>query len=141
LAPHRQANEGVILLRSKLTAVLALCVGAALMLAAVASAGTPPYATHVTIKEENGDFHGKVKSPEGGQICIENRKVTVFKKKDGPDQKVNSDTSGSDGSWNTGNTHVGHGKYYAKAKAVFETRAAKGVLFCEKGKSETVTVN
>jgi hypothetical protein len=127
-------------LRVKLTAVAALAACGVLMLAGVASAGDPPYPTNVTIKEENGDFHGKVKSPEGGLSCIADRKVTVFKKRDGDDKKINSDTSGKDGSWNTGNTHVGPGKYYAKAKTVFESKA-KGAVYCEKGKSETVTVN
>jgi hypothetical protein len=127
-------------LRSKLTAV-ALVVCGALVLAGMASAGEPPYPTKVTIKEENGDFHGKVKSPEGGQICIEGRKVILYKKRDGDDKKINSDTSGSDGSWSTGNTHVGPGKYYAKARAHVETKAKGPTPTCEKGKSETVTVN
>lgn len=125
-------------MKSKLTTFVALVMCMGLVLAGVASAGDPPYPTEVTINEQNGDFHGKVKSPEGGQQCIEDRKVTVYKKKDGPDQKVNSDTSGSGGSWDTGNTHVGHGKYYAKAKRVLLKTDA---VLCETGRSETVTVN
>jgi hypothetical protein len=127
-------------LGSKLTAV-ALVVCGALVLAGVASAGDPPYPTKVTIHEQNGDFEGKVKSPEGGQICIEDRKVILYKKRDGDDKKINSDTSGSDGSWSTGNTAVGPGRYYAKARSVVETKAKRGSVLCEKGKSETVTVN
>jgi hypothetical protein len=126
-------------LRAKLTGFVALVASAGLVLAGVASAGDPPYPTKVTIKEENGDFHGKVKS-DGGAPCIEGRKVTVYKKRDGDDKKINSDVSGSDGSWDTGNTHVGPGKYYAKARSVQDVKA-KGVPYCEKGKSETVTVN
>ena len=125
-------------MRSKLTTFVALVMCAGLVLAGVASAGDPPYPTDVTIKEQNGDFHGKVKSPEGGQQCVEDRKVTVFKKKDGPDKRINSDTTDTAGNWNTGNTHVGKGKYYAKAKAVL---LKTDEVLCEKGKSETVTVN
>jgi hypothetical protein len=123
--------------RSRLIALaLALCAG--LVLAGVATAGEPPYETKVTIKEENGDFHGRVKSPEGGQQCIEDRKVTVFKKRDGQDKRINSDTTDGDGRWNTGNTHVGRGKYYAKAKAVLLKTQE---VLCEKAKSEIVVVN
>ena len=126
-------------MKSKLTTLVAavvICMG--LVLAGVASAGEPPVPTEVTIKEQNGDFHGKVKSPDGGQQCIEDRKVTVYKKKDGPDKKINSDTADTAGNWDTGNTHVGQGKYYAKAKHVLLKTEE---VHCETGKSETVTVN
>jgi hypothetical protein len=128
-------------LRSGLIAlVLALCAG--LMLAGVAIAGGAPWPTDVTIKEENGDFHGKVKSEGGGEaFCIADRKVTVFKKRDGADKRINSDTTDEDGKWNTGNTHVGPGKYYAKAKAVFDEVKQGPGLICEKGKSPVVRVN
>jgi hypothetical protein len=124
--------------KSKLTTFVALGVCTGLVLAGVASAGDPPFPTEVTIREQNGDFHGKVKSPQGGQECIEDRKLTVFKKQDGPDRKINSDTTDTAGNWDTGNTHVGKGKYYAKAKAVL---LMTNEVFCEKGKSETVTVD
>jgi hypothetical protein len=127
------------IVRSKLTAFVALVVCGGLVLAGVASAGVP-FETDVTIKEENGDFHGMVKSATAS--CIVDRKVTVFKKRDGDDKKINSDTSDKDGKWNTGNTHVGPGKYYAKAKAVAPLKAPihRG-LECQKGKSKTITVN
>ena len=125
-------------MKSKLTTFVALVTCTGLGLAGVASAGDPPYPTDVTIREQNGDFHGKVKSPEGGQQCIEDRKVTVFKKKDGPDKRINSDTTDTGGNWDTGNTHVGKGKYYAKAKAVL---LKTDEVLCEKGKSETVTID
>ena len=94
-------------MRSKLTTSARSRDGAGSVPAGVASAGEPPFPTDVTIREQNGDFHGKVKSPDGGQQCIEDRKVTLFKKKDGPDQRINSDTTDTGGNWNTGNTHVG----------------------------------
>jgi hypothetical protein len=128
-------------LRSKFIA-LALVACGGLVLAASTSALLASYPTDLTIKEQNGDFHGKVKTDEGGEIfCLPDRKVTVFKKKDGPDQKVNSDTTDKTGRWDTGNTHVGPGKYYAKAKAVQQMMKRGEPPLCEKGKSETVTVN
>jgi hypothetical protein len=130
-----------ILLRSKFIA-LALVACGGLVLAAGASALVSSYPTRVTIKEQNGDFHGKVKTDPGGEIyCLADRKVTLFKKKRGPDQKINSDTTGKDGRWDTGNTHVGHGKYYAKAKAVPQSMKRGELPLCKKGKSPTVTVN
>ena len=125
-------------MKSKLTTFVALVMCAGLVLAGVASAGDPPYPTEVTIREQNGDFLGKVKSPEGGQQCIEDRKVTVFKKRDGRDKRINSDTTDPGGNWNTGNTGVGKGKYYARAKAVL---LKTDEVLCEKGKSKTVTVD
>jgi hypothetical protein len=112
---------------------LAVVVCAGLVLASAATAGAP-YATQVTIKEQNGDFNGKVKSENS--ICIADRTVTVFKRRKGrPDKKINSDTSGKDGKWSTGNTHVGKGKYYAKAKPVLKGSG------CKRGKSRVVTVD
>ena len=128
-------------MKVKLTAIGALAACAAACLAAPAVAGTP-YPTEVTIKEQNGDFNGKVKSQgEGVDLCLEDRKVTLMKQKSGDDQKINSDTTGPDGKWDTGNTHVGPGKYYAKAKQVKLMRKARGAVLCKKGKSNTVTVN
>lgn len=127
-------------MRVKLMAIGALAACAAVSLTATAVAGAP-YPTEVTIKEQNGDFNGKVKSEgEGVELCLEDRKVTVMKQKSGKDQKINSDTTDEEGKWNTGNTGVGPGKYYAKAKEVILVRAA-GPILCEKGKSKTVTVN
>jgi hypothetical protein len=118
---------------------VALVVCGGLVLAGVASAGAPPYPTKVTIKEQNGDFHGKVKSDV--TECVVDRKVTVLKKRSGPDKRINSDTSDEDGKWSTGNTGVGPGKYYAKAKGSDPEAKRGGAPYCEKGKSETVTVN
>ena len=124
----------------KLMTIGALAACAAACVAATAVAGAN-YPTEVTIKEQNGDFSGKLKSEGSGvEFCLADRKVTVFKQKSGDDQKVNSDTTDGDGKWNTGNTHVGPGKYYAKTKAIAEMMK-RGDNLCQKGKSKTVTVN
>jgi hypothetical protein len=86
--------------------------------------------TKVTIKEQNGDFSGKVKSDK--QKCVEERKVTLWRAhKNKDDEKIATDTTGSDGEWSTGNTGAEKGKYYAKAGKVSG---------CKKGISETVKV-
>jgi hypothetical protein len=131
---------------SKLTLLVAALACAALVVAGPAGAGTVG-STVVTIKEENGDFQGRVKS--NVSECIENRKVVVFKKRDGQDLKIASDTTEGPkprqkglnfvAQWSTGNTHVGKGKYYAKARQV--QFAKRGVTGCDADKSRIVTVD
>ena len=74
-------------------------------LGAIARAGN----TEITIKEQGGDFSGKVKSNNG--YCIENRTVKLMKKKPGKDQKIVTDTSGSNGEWSAGNTGENNGSF------------------------------
>jgi hypothetical protein len=126
-------------MRLKLTAFMALAVCGGLLLASAASAGAP-HPTQVTIKEQSGDFSGKVKSENSS--CIADRTVTVLKKrKNRPDKKINSDTTDKAGKWNTGNTGVGKGKYYARAKRVAPLKTAmRGTVLCRAGKSKVVTV-
>ncbi len=92
--------------------------------AASASAGSP---TEITIKENGGDFFGKVKS--SNQNCLEDRTVKVKKVRPGKDEYIAMDTTDSDGKWNTGNTGQDKGKFYAKVK---ESGA------CDGAKSETI---
>ena len=92
-------------------------------LGAIASAGN----TEITIKEQGGDFSGKVKSNNG--YCIENRTVKLMKKKPGKDQKIVTDTSGLNGEWSAGNTGENNGKFYALVKALAS---------CDKAKSKTI---
>ena len=64
--------------------------------------------TTVTIKGPNGDFHGKIKSPDDG--CVGDRVVRLFMSDnaEGPFERTgNSDTSqqnGDVGEWSLGNT-------------------------------------
>jgi hypothetical protein len=111
--------------------VAALMVGA-LVMAGTAFAGAD---TGVTIKGDNGDFHGKVLSERSS--CQVDRKVIVYKqkgKKQDPsvDKKIGSDISekqGNKGVWDIGNSGFKKGKFYAKAKR------STG---CESGFSETI---
>jgi hypothetical protein len=118
-------------------AVVAVAACAALVVVGTAIAGTVGTTT-VTIQEQNGDFQGRVKSNQPD--CRGDRKVVLFKQRKGPDDKIASDTSENNGDWSTGNTHVNHGKYYAKARRV-QFAMKRGLVGCEPDKSRVVTVN
>jgi hypothetical protein len=117
-------------LRPKLlVSVVALAVCGAVALTGIASAGHRAK-TRVTIQTENGDFWGKVFSPRLHK-CADNRKIKVYKQQ-GPEQNpgteevVARDTSelhGDHGEWNTGNTGLRGGKFYARAGRIPGCRA------------------
>jgi hypothetical protein len=100
------------------TTVAAMIVAGAFATGAAASAGKTP--TEVTIRGENGDFYGNVKSSDPS--CADGRKVTVFKLKGsapdpGVDRKIASDTASFSGGkyrWSVGNTGEKRGKFYAR---------------------------
>ena len=77
--------------------------------------------TVVTIKTQNGEFWGYLKSPRPAK-CADNRKVVLYKqlgKVQSPstDMKMASDISSMSGKrykWSTGTTGLRHGKFYAK---------------------------
>ncbi len=100
--------------------LVAVVAASSLMFTGLATAGTAAR-TIVTIKGPNGDFHGKVKSPDPG--CRGERLVRLFMSDsaDGPFQRTgNSDTSeqqGRVGVWSMGNTGLRDGFFFAKAKA------------------------
>ncbi len=98
------------------------------MFTGLATAGTAAN-TIVTIKGPNGDFQGKIKSPDPG--CLGDRLVRLFMSDsaDGPFERTgNSDTSqqqGDVGKWSLGNTGLRDGFFYAKAKATPDCRRGK----------------
>lgn len=95
--------------------------------AAYAGAGAGTMATtKVTIKEQNGDFWGRVISPQAK--CYEERKVVLMKVKSGKDEKMAMDTADMDGDWNTGNTGYNKGRYYAKAGKISGCDADKSPI-------------
>lgn len=112
--------------------VVALCVAVAVSVPAIAAHRAK---TTVTIHFNGDGFQGKVKSPR--TRCIKNRTVNVFKQKGSDqrpktDKKLFSDTSSSDGSWDTGTSGQAHGKFYARAKATTS---------CKPGSSATIVVH
>jgi len=82
--------------------------------------------TEVTIKGQNGDYHGKVKSSDSD--CLDGRTVKVYEMLGATpapktDQKIGTDTSeldGSKGVWSIGNSGFKHGDFYAKVKRTSE---------------------
>jgi hypothetical protein len=105
-------------IRAALAAALAISVTAIPGLAQAAE-------TKVSIKGENGDFYGKVKSSDSD--CVSERKVVVYKqlgnKQDHKsDQKIASDisepTNGNKSEWSVGNTGYKNGKFYARTPKV-----------------------
>jgi hypothetical protein len=119
-------------MKTRLAVLLAVVVASSLMFPGLATAGTEANTT-VTIKGPNGDFHGKIKSPDDG--CVGDRLVRLFMSDSahGPFERTgNSDTSeqqGDVGEWSLGNTGMRDGFFYAKAKATPD---------CERGKSRVL---
>ena len=78
--------------------------------------------TKVTIKGDNGDYYGYVKSAD--QDCELNREVKVYemlgsKPKPKQDNEIGSDTAqpnGPDSMWSIGNSGYKDGYFYAKVK-------------------------
>lgn len=126
----------------KLSQILPLALAAAL----VGSVAVPVLAstrgtqadTTVTIRTQNGDFWGQVKSNRPMK-CAEGRKVVVFKQvgsspNPSADKRIASDTAGQSGDrfeWSTGNTGRSSGKYYARVGHTDD---------CKADNSETVRV-
>ena len=73
--------------------------------------------SEITIKGENGDYFGRVKSPS--DYCLANREVTVYKMKGerprpATDKRIGSSTTEESGKWSIGNSGYRHGKFYAR---------------------------
>ena len=115
--------EGDASMRSKLALPLAALVAGTLLFGGTAVAGG---GTSVTIKGDQGDFHGKVITRDG---CRAERTVKVFKIKDDENVNIGSDTTAEDGKWSTGNSGYKNGRFFAKLKASEE---------CEGARSETI---
>ena len=100
-------------------AALAVSVTAMSGVTAAADAA-PKKKDKITIVAEGGGFHGKVKSKKS--FCLSERQVTVYNAATG--QAVLNDTTGPDGSWDTGNPGIRTGSYFAKVKASPGCKAA-----------------
>ena len=108
---------------------IALAVGAAATLAGPAVARGTLAPTTVTIKAENGDLSGLVKSTRP-RVCANERKVIVFKQKGteqdpSVDDRVGSDTASLNGDryeWSTGNSGT-FGKVYSLVRRTPDCKA------------------
>jgi hypothetical protein len=112
-------------MKAKLLVIVgSLVVCATLALTGIAGARSPAKTT-VTIHYNGDGFQGKVKSRKAK--CIKHRKVKVFRK--GTAHALYTDTSDSQGRWNTGNSGPVSGRFYA------HTGRVPG---CKPGTSETI---
>ncbi len=105
--------------RNRITAAVA--TAAVALTAFTGAAGAAATDTKVSIKGQDGDYYGYVKSDD--QNCESNRKVVVYKQLGSVqdpknDQKIGTDTAepnGPDAMWSIGNSGYKTGKFYAKA--------------------------
>lgn len=110
----------------KFIAVVAISISGVFAATGVANAAerTP---TKVTIKGDNGDFYGYVKS-EDEDNCANERTVTLYKltgETPDPklDEKIVTDTASPNGPkymWSAGNTGEKSGEFYARVKKTDE---------------------
>jgi hypothetical protein len=116
--------------------IAALALAAILVLVAPATAGMS-YKTTISMSEKFPAFHGKLHSPY--TYCAQNRKVKVYREKNGSDKLLASDTSDSDGSWEApiGNK-LTSGAYYSSVTAKYS--AEIGVT-CQAAKSKLAVVD
>ena len=83
---------------------------------APASAGTSEYATFfVQFKFAKGAFVGKVDSSKGK--CLNQRKIILFRKKNGNKKKLGAAKTNSKGKFKIGIGRPKDGKYFAQAKS------------------------
>jgi hypothetical protein len=103
-----------------LAAIAAVAVTGAF--AAQSATAAPLTPTQVTIKGQNGDYEGTVKSSDAN--CANDRNVLVYKMlgstpEPSSDKKIGMDTSEFQGGkyvWSAGNTGYKHGKFYSRVK-------------------------
>ncbi len=115
-------------IRNAIATLAAVAVALTAVTGVAAAAGAAE--TKVTIKEQSGDFSGKVKSSDPAR-CAEDRKVTLFEQlgdeqNPSQDDKVASDRASLNGNryeWSTGNTGLDSGKYYARAGKISGCKA------------------
>jgi hypothetical protein len=119
--------------RTLAVSVLALIMGLAGGVGLVAAKGDHQTSSLIYFTSPN-TLNGNVTSPE--EKCIPNRKAEVRKSRKGPDRKLGTDKSGSNG-WYTVTTPntITSGKYYAKI-AERDTNAGA----CEPVRSNTTTI-
>jgi hypothetical protein len=114
-------------MRTRIAPLLVAAVAASsLLFTGLASAGTSARTT-LTIRGPNGDFQGRIKSPDPD--CVGERVVRLFMSEsaDGPFERTgNSDTSeqqGDVGVWSMGNTGLRDGFFFVRTGRVPGCRA------------------
>jgi hypothetical protein len=115
---------------------LAFAIASILVLAAPATAGMS-YKTTISMSEKFPAFHGKLHSSYA--YCTQNRKVKVYREKNGPDKLLGSDVSESDGSWEADvSNKLTSGAYYSSVAAKYSAEIG---VNCRAAKSKPITVD
>jgi ABC-type sugar transport system substrate-binding protein len=110
---RRNTKMTITKTRRALTAlVAALSVAGAATATAGAAAAHSPTPDKLTIHYSGDGFYGQIKSAKA--TCLTNRTVAVHK---ASGRVVYTDTTETDGSWDTGNSGPVHGKFYATVNA------------------------
>jgi hypothetical protein len=112
---------------------------------AVAAVAVPAFATNVvkfdskvTISSKPPAFHGHVKSDKSA--CEKQRKVKLFKQRQGSDKLLGKDKSNNRGKWEVEVDPLKSGAYYAKV--VRRKEGTAGTIFvCRGDTSKTVVVD
>ena len=118
---------------------------AAALTLALALVAVPALATHtvkinsrVTISSRPPAFHGHVKSPN--HACEIQRKVKLFRQRNGPDKLLGKDKTNHHGRWKIVVDPLKSGAYYAKV--VRRSEGAAGTIFvCRGDRSKTIVVD
>src|SRR3954447_24259874 len=109
-----------------------LCLGSFAALSSVAAARLTLDST-IKVYDSAPAFHGKVSS-EGGSFCIENRKVKMFKRRNGPDRLLGRDHTNHEGRWKI-HFPPPSGVYYARVK---ELSSASVNVTCRRDRSNVI---
>ena len=114
---------------------IAICLAS---FAALSSVATARLTFDSTIKLYNSApaFHGRVNS-EGGSFCVQNRKVKMFKQRNGPDRLLGKDRTNPEGRWRI-NFPPPSGTYYAKVK---QLSSASLDVTCRRDKSNVIVID
>ena len=107
---------------TKIRNSIATLATAAVALTALTGTAFGATDTKVTIKGENGDFYGYVKSADPD--CASERKVVLFRNGEKIGSDISEATNGNKSMWSTGNSGYKTGDFYAKAKKTSDCKAA-----------------
>ena len=114
---------------------IGICLASFAALAAVASARLT-FDSTIKLYDSAPAFHGRVNS-EGGSFCVENRKVKMFKRRNGPDRLLGRDHTNHEGRW-TIHFPPPSGVYYARVK---ELSSASLDVTCRRDKSNVIVID
>ena len=103
--------------------VAALVMGLATAGAQAGQGVSPTFFTK--FERESGRFSGKIDSAKGK--CIRDRKVILYRKKNGEKTSVGSDRTNDNGKFSIGDGRAKAGNYFAKADGTGDCQAAKSV--------------